>query len=96
MLTLQKMLRVFVDRHQKVLVFSYSTQVLDLVQSFVLGSGWRHLRLDGSTASASRLSLCDEFNDSTKGIQIFLASSKAGGLGLNLKAASKGKEKEFE
>lgn len=90
MITLKKMLAVFTSRGEKVLVFSYSTKIMDIIEDFIRGSGWQFRRLDGGTAVHKRQSLVDEFNNPSLGIQIFLSSSKAGGLGLNLKAASKG------
>ncbi len=111
MVTLHHMLTVFTARNEKVLVFSYSTRVLDIIEDSVRGKGWGYRRLDGSTAVNKRQKLVDEFNnnsnnsnnssnssnsnningcDRRENIQLFLASSKAGGLGLNLKAASKG------
>jgi SNF2 family DNA or RNA helicase len=63
--------------------------MLDIIQALLRGRGWRYLRLDGSTATGVRQSLVDDFNKDTS-IPIFLASSKAGGLGLNLKSATNG------
>jgi SNF2 family DNA or RNA helicase len=47
MLVLQRMLQFFISRGQKVLVFSYSTRVMDLIQLFIKGQGWQFRRLDG-------------------------------------------------
>lgn len=50
--------------------------------------GWQFRRLDGTTTLSHRQGLVDEFNN-TPSIKLFLISSKAGGLGLNLKSASR-------
>ena len=44
-------------------------------------------RLDGSTKSDDRGNMLDKFNEKNSGIFIFLLSTRAGGLGLNLQAA---------
>ena len=47
----------------------------------------RFLRLDGSTPIAERQPLIDEFSAEGAEIPVFLLSTKAGGLGINLVAA---------
>lgn len=116
MKTLREMLSYFIQHQEKTLVFSLSTQVLDLIEILVLAQGWKCLRLDGQTPVKKRQQLVDQFNQqennsliSTKSIAsaspsksvggmnsgnsdslyIFLISSRAGGLGLNLNTASK-------
>eukprot|EP00775_Hariotina_reticulata_P007621 gene7621-7823_t len=72
----------------KVLIFSHITRCLDLLEAFVGRSGYDYLRLDGSTPQKARQQLCDEFN-TRPSLFIFLMSTVAGGLGLNLTAANK-------
>ena len=49
------------------------------------------LRLDGTVLPKARQALVDKVNDKERGIaHVFLLSSKAGGVGLNLPSASKG------
>lgn len=45
MKTLDFCLKKFERRHDRVLLFSYSTVTLDLIQQFVKGRGYSHLRL---------------------------------------------------
>ena len=81
------------DGH-RALVFSQSTQMLDILQEF-LGSGsgglgLKPLRLDGSTPVAERQEMIDEFQRSEAGaaqVFCFLLSTRAGGQGINLTAA---------
>ena len=49
--------------------------------------GYRYLRLDGATSADARGEMLKEFNDSSLDYFIFLLSTRAGGLGLNLQTA---------
>lgn len=49
--------------------------------------GFMYLRLDGTTKSEDRGDLLKKFNDKDSGYFIFLLSTRAGGLGLNLQTA---------
>ncbi|KAJ1456006.1 P-loop containing nucleoside triphosphate hydrolase protein [Pelagophyceae sp. CCMP2097] len=72
----------------KVLVFSLSTQTLDILEKFVVSKGYKHLRLDGSTPTKRRQEIVNEFNDERAGVFVALISTKAGGVGLNLQSAN--------
>lgn len=86
--TLKGLLNKFQYQKDKVLVFSYSTDTLDLIESQVKLSGFTYLRLDGKTQTSSRQMLVDTFQNDEK-ITLFLISTKAGGMGLNLTAANR-------
>lgn len=58
--------------------------MLDSVETLANYRGWSTLRLDGTVLSDKRQSLVDRFNRSNDPSLIFLLSSKAGGVGLNL------------
>lgn len=81
-------LRQYEKKRDRVLIFSYSTTTLDFIEQFVKEKGYSHLRLDGSTPTKKRQELIDKFQRS-KDTFLFLISTKAGGLGLNLTAANK-------
>eukprot|EP01082_Thalassiosira_pseudonana_P007522 g6499.t1.3.5e17418a g6499 g6499.t1 contig23:610816-615246(-) len=85
MKTLDYCLRKYQKKRHRVLVFSYSTATLDLIQQHVKTQGWTHLRLDGQTATSTRQALVDQFQRD-QAIFVFLISTRAGGLGLNLTA----------
>lgn len=72
---------------RKVLIFSQWTRVLDIL-GFVLEQelGIPFVRLDGSTPVAERQPIIDRFT-SDACVRVFLLSTRAGGLGLNLVAA---------
>lgn len=71
-------------RH-RVLVFSQFVELLRLLRERLEQEGWDYLYLDGSTPSAQRPALVDEFQRGDT--DFFLISLKAGGTGLNLTAA---------
>ncbi|KAI9557966.1 RAD54B meiotic recombition protein [Daphnia sinensis] len=74
---------------EKIILVSYSTKMLDLFGEACNERSYSFLRLDGSTPTSSRMGLVDRFNDPHGTERIFLLSSKAGGVGLNLIGASR-------
>ncbi|KAJ3919441.1 SNF2 family N-terminal domain-containing protein [Lentinula edodes] len=72
---------------RKILIFSQFTQVLDILEVILKERDIRYLVLTGSTPVDVRQSLVDEFTED-ESISIFLLSTKAGGMGINLTAAS--------
>ncbi|GLX66453.1 DEAD/DEAH box helicase [Paenibacillus glycanilyticus] len=70
---------------KRMLIFSQFTEMLGLISKELVRQGVSYFYLDGSTKAAERVELCNRFNDGEK--DIFLASLKAGGTGLNLTGA---------
>ncbi|KAL6049408.1 hypothetical protein STEG23_009486, partial [Scotinomys teguina] len=87
MKVLQQLLNHFRKHRDKVLLFSFSTKLLDVLQQYCMASGLDYRRLDGSTKSEERLKIVKEFN-STQDVNICLVSTMAGGLGLNFVGAN--------
>ncbi|KAI9219352.1 SNF2 family N-terminal domain-containing protein [Blastocladiella britannica] len=75
------------ERGDRCLVFSQFTMVLDILEAVMETVGHKYVRLDGATQVAERQGLIDEFHEDEE-IFIFLLSTRAGGLGLNLAAAN--------
>lgn len=82
---------------EKVLVFSQSLTLLDLIEEFLnrpeygeWTPGLDYYRLDGSTRPDMRMSFMDQFNgaDSPR-LRLFIISTRAGSLGVNLVAANR-------
>lgn len=71
---------------RKVLIFSQFTQLLDILERVMDTLQLRFLRLDGATKMEDRQVLIDQFNED-QDITVFLLSTKAGGMGINLTAA---------
>lgn len=84
---LQRLLRRLKDDGHRVLIFSQSVRMLDLLQSFVKSEGYAWQRLDGSTTSVARHLAITAFNAPSSGDFLFLLSTRAGGLGINLATA---------
>jgi SNF2 family DNA or RNA helicase len=80
-----ELLAQVIDSDEKVLVFSQFTSMLDIFETELKNMGIVYLRLDGSTKN--RQDVVDRFNDDDT-VRVFLISLKAGGVGLNLTAAS--------
>lgn len=74
---------------ERVVLVSNYTQTLDLLQKLCENRSYEFLRLDGKTPTNKRQSLVDRFNDKYCKVFVFLLSSKAGGVGLNLIGASR-------
>ncbi|XP_035527512.1 DNA repair and recombination protein RAD54B [Morone saxatilis] len=72
----------------RVVVVSNYTKTLDLLQDLCVHMGYTFCRLDGQTPTSQRQRLVDGFNSPYSQNFLFLLSSKAGGVGLNLVGAS--------
>ncbi|KAK6170036.1 hypothetical protein SNE40_018524 [Patella caerulea] len=75
------------EKEDRVLLFSQFTMMLDIVEVFLKDKGYKFFRLDGSTPVPERQKLIDDYNND-RSVFIFLLSTKAGGLGINLTAAN--------
>ena len=70
------------------LLFSHSVRMLDIIESVVIRRGYMHTRLDGTTGREDRQKTVDAFNNDPS-LFLFLISTAAGGVGLNLASANK-------
>ncbi|XP_057688459.1 SWI/SNF-related matrix-associated actin-dependent regulator of chromatin subfamily A containing DEAD/H box 1A isoform X2 [Corythoichthys intestinalis] len=75
------------DKGDKVVLFSQFTMMLDIVEVLMKHLNHHYIRLDGSTPIADRMALIDEFNNNSN-VFVFLLSTRAGGLGINLTSAN--------
>jgi ATP-dependent DNA helicase len=76
------------ERGHKVLIFSQMTRMLDLIESFLeqRNDGGKVCRIDGNVQWQERKEQMDKFNTDPS-YNVFLLSTRAGGLGINLTAA---------
>ncbi|KAF2422072.1 hypothetical protein EJ08DRAFT_653281 [Tothia fuscella] len=84
---LDRILPKFQVTGHRVLMFFQMTQIMNIMEDFLRLRGIRYLRLDGSTKSDDRSELLRLFNAPNSEYFIFLLSTRAGGLGLNLQTA---------
>ena len=75
--------------HDKVVIVSNYTQTLDIIARLCDVRRVAFFQLDGSTPIKRRQELVDRFNVPTQREIVFLLSSKAGGVGLNLIGANR-------
>ncbi|KAI6709815.1 hypothetical protein JHW43_007674 [Diplocarpon mali] len=71
----------------RVLMFFQMTAIMDIMEDFLRYRGILFMRLDGTTKSDDRSDLLREFNAPDSPYFMFLLSTRAGGLGLNLQTA---------
>ncbi len=71
----------------RVLMFTQMTAVMTILEDYFIYRGYLSLRLDGSTPADEREKRMFKFNAPDSPYFIFLLSTRAGGLGLNLTAA---------
>ncbi|XP_046538931.1 chromodomain-helicase-DNA-binding protein 1-like isoform X1 [Equus quagga] len=82
---LDKLLAFLYSRSHRVLLFSQMTQMLDILQDYMDYRGYSYERVDGSVRGEERHLAIKNFGQ--KPIFIFLLSTRAGGVGMNLTAA---------
>lgn len=71
----------------RVLMFFQMTAIMDIMEDYLRYRRMEYLRLDGTTKSDERSDLLREFNAPNSKYFMFLLSTRAGGLGLNLQTA---------
>ena len=87
MVILDKLLTKLQTQGSRVLIFSQMTRMLDIIEDY---AGWRKYqfcRLDGQTSYEEREKSIEEFNKPGSKKFLFLLSTRAGGLGINLASA---------
>lgn len=89
MMVLKKILGVWKQQGHRVLLFTQTRKMLDILESFVAGLGYEFCRLDGTTSVKERPALLDAFNAEDSKIFIFLLTTRAGGIGVNLVGADR-------
>lgn len=73
------------EKH-RCLIFTQMTKMLDILELFLNYHGYTYVRLDGTTQIVQRQMLMDRFNSDEK-IFVFILSTRAGGIGVNLTGA---------
>ncbi|KAK3572213.1 hypothetical protein QTP86_026054 [Hemibagrus guttatus] len=87
LMLLCKMLRKLKEGGHRVLIFSQMTKMLDLLEDFLENDGYKYERIDGGVTGVMRQEAIDRFNAPGAPQFVFLLSTRAGGLGINLATA---------
>lgn len=85
---LKKLLKFWYGSGDKVLVFSHSVRLLRILQHLFTSTSYNVSYLDGSLSYEQRQETVDAFNSDPAQF-VFLISTKAGGVGLNITSANK-------
>lgn len=84
---LDKLLRKLYERGHRVLIFSQMTRMLDILEDYLLSKSYNYCRIDGNTSYDEREDSIQSYNEPGSNKFIFLLSTRAGGLGINLQTA---------
>jgi len=87
MLMLDKILTRMKKQGSRVLIFSQMSRVLDILEDYCVFREHKYNRIDGSTAHEDRIAAIDEYNKPGSEKFVFLLTTRAGGLGINLTSA---------
>ncbi|PIL31136.1 transcription factor [Ganoderma sinense ZZ0214-1] len=87
MVILDKLLKSMKEKGSRVLIFSQMSRVLDILEDYCLFRAYKYCRIDGGTAHEDRIVAIDEYNKPDSEKFIFLLTTRAGGLGINLTSA---------
>lgn len=87
MVILDKMLKKFQAEGSRVLIFSQMSRLLDILEDYCYFRSYNYCRIDGSTSHEDRIEAIDQYNAPDSDKFIFLLTTRAGGLGINLTSA---------
>jgi len=80
MIVVDTLLKLWKKQEGRVLLFSQSRVMLDILEKYVKEKDYNYLRMDGSTPGSQRAKMVDNFNKNSA-IFLFLLTTKVGGLG---------------
>ena len=83
---LDALLKELKANDHRVLLYFQMTRMMDLMEEYLTYRNYRYCRLDGSTKLEDRRDTVADFQ-SDRSIFVFLLSTRAGGLGINLTSA---------
>ena len=83
---LDKLLPKLKAEGHRVLIYNQMTRMIDIMEDYLNYRRYSYLRLDGSSKISERRDMVNSWQ-SNEDIFVFLLSTRAGGLGINLTAA---------
>lgn len=84
---LDKLLARMKKQGSRVLIFSQMSRVLDILEDYCVFREYNYCRIDGTTAHEDRIAAIDDYNKPDSDKFVFLLTTRAGGLGINLTSA---------
>ena len=87
MVLLDKLLKRLKERGHRVLLFTQMTRIIDIMEDYLVMRRFKYCRIDGNTSYELREDYIDAYNAPNSEKFIFLLSTRAGGLGINLQTA---------
>ncbi|XP_067093027.1 DNA excision repair protein ERCC-6 [Osmerus mordax] len=88
LMVVESLLRLWFKQGHRVLLFTQSRQMLEILEVFLRENSYTYLKMDGTTTIASRQPLIARYNQD-KSIFVFLLTTRVGGLGVNLTGANR-------
>lgn len=85
---MDKLLKKSYEDKSQTLIFSGFTSMLDILEDYCRFREYKYCRLDGNTELDDRQAQIDDYTSPDTDKFIFLISTRAGGLGLNLMTAN--------
>ncbi|SAM58812.1 related to INO80-ATPase with chromatin remodeling and helicase activity [Ustilago bromivora] len=86
MAKLDELLRELKANGHRVLIYFQMTRMIDLMEEYLIYRQYKYLRLDGASKISDRRDMVTDWQTKPE-LFIFLLSTRAGGLGINLTAA---------
>ncbi|CAD98428.1 SNF2 helicase, partial [Cryptosporidium parvum Iowa II] len=87
MVLMDRLIKKLVSGGSRILIFSQMARVLDILEDYCHMRGFPYCRIDGNTSGDDRDRQISEFNKPNSEKLVFLLSTRAGGLGINLATA---------
>ena len=84
---LDKLLLRLKELGHRVLLFTQMTRILDILEDYLVMRGFKYCRIDGNTSYEDREERINSYNAPESEKFLFLLSTRAGGLGINLQTA---------
>ncbi|XP_953839.1 SWI/SNF family trascriptional activator protein, putative [Theileria annulata] len=82
-----KLIPRLLGNSSRILIFSQMARMLDILEDYCRMRNYLYFRIDGNTSSEDRDYQISSFNQPDSMVNIFLLSTRAGGLGINLATA---------
>ena len=75
------------ERYEPIYALLQMTRLLDILEDYLIYRGYKYCRIDGNTGGDDRESAIESYNSPNSEKFVFLLSTRAGGLGINLATA---------